>query len=101
MEAGDLRDILLQVGCTTVPDSLQMKLLAHRPLHRGSRAAAMLLTAAVSCELFRSVFRSPFFAFVGADGQDDVLRQSQARAIDGLLDLMQGEHVEGNGSIRG
>lgn len=98
MEDGDFKDILLQTGCTTVPDSLRRKLLAHRPLQRGSKAGTMLLAAAMSCELFRSIFGCPFFAFVGADNQEDVLRQSQARAVEGLLELMQGELVERNES---
>lgn len=99
MEKDDFKQILLETGCTTVPDSLRWKLLAHRPLQRGSKAAAMLLAAAVSCELFRTIFGCPFFAFVGAEDQEEVLRHSQSRAVEGLLDLMQGELVEENDSI--
>lgn len=80
--------ILVRSGCIKSADKLREGLLASASMNsrtRPNRAIVMVLSAAVSCEIFKAVLGDPTFAFVGADDQNTVLRVSQGKALRTLM----------------
>lgn len=80
---------LVKRGLVIAPDRLRDMLKRNKAMQKAEKAFAMLLTAAVSCDLLREVIGDPFFAFVGGNDEKTLLNYRVGKSADRLVDSIK------------